>query len=136
MFQVFSHKLRRKVEVVTLKISLLVDLETPVATVCGLIAQVTANDRCSHEEVRQSPAFFFCEQPDFMLHMSRVFEQQDTANRVGRHAEKLQSVACSSSSNSWLWLLRPALSFKLTGCQKNKEHESSLCFYKCIFAEV
>lgn len=51
------------------------------------------------------------------------------------HSE--QSVAtlrsCSSSSNSWLWLLRPALSFKLTGCQKNKEHESSLCFYKCIF---
>lgn len=59
MFQVFSHKLRRKVEVVTLKISLLVDLETPVATVCGLIAQVTANDRCSHEEVKTVTGLLF-----------------------------------------------------------------------------
>ena len=93
-----SQTLRRKVKVVTLNISLLVDLETPVATVCGLIAQVTANDRCSHEEVRQSPAFFFCEQPDFMLHMFRVFEQQDTANRVSRHAEKLEECSLSPAA--------------------------------------
>lgn len=56
---------------------------------------------------------------------------------LNSRTQRTESVAtlrsCSSSSNSWLWLLRPALSFKLTGCQKNKEHESSLCFYKCIF---
>lgn len=97
IFQVFSHKLwEEKLGVVTLKISALVDLETPVAAVCGFIAQVTANDRCSHEEVRQWLAFFsFCEQPDFMLHMSGVCEQQDTAKTVGGHAEKLEE--CSPS---------------------------------------